>query len=110
MIRKITEKEYNEAPGVRRSALFNMAKSPAHYKWSVDNPAKETPALAFGRALHCCVLEPAVFESTYAVAPSVSKATKAGERRGRFLKRTPPERKSSRKRIFTSAWLFAIAS
>lgn len=78
MIRKITEKEYNEAPGVRRSALFNMAKSPAHYKWSVDNPAKETPALAFGRALHCCVLEPAVFESTYAVAPSVSKATKAG--------------------------------
>lgn len=74
----MTEKAYNDAPGVRRSALFNMSKSPAHYKWALDHPQKDTSALQFGRAVHCAVLEPDKFETEYLVAPTASKATKAG--------------------------------
>ena len=76
----ITEAEYNAAPGVRRSALFNMAKSPAHYKWAMDHPQADSPALLLGRAVHCAVLQPEIFDSCYAVAPSANKSTKEGRR------------------------------
>lgn len=45
-------------------------RSPAHYKaWCEGEQEKETPALAFGRAYHCRVLEPDVFARTYKVMP-----------------------------------------
>lgn len=75
---EMNEAAYNAAPGIRRSTLFEMSRSPAHYKWAKENPSKDTPALQFGRALHCAVLEPDKFETEYLVAPTASKATKAG--------------------------------
>lgn len=63
----MTEKEYNAAPGIRRSALWKLTKSPAHFKWELDHPAEPTPALVFGAAAHCAVLTPELFESQYAV-------------------------------------------
>lgn len=77
-MRSLSEAEYNAAPGIRRSTLFQMSKSPAHYKWALTEAHKDTPALAFGRALHMAVLEPEAFDASYAVAPTISKATKAG--------------------------------
>lgn len=46
-------------------------QSPAHYAhWIADPEAGiETPALRFGKALHCAVLEPDVFARTYCVLP-----------------------------------------
>ncbi len=79
-MRNITEAEYNAAPGIRRSALFNMSKSPAHYKWALDHPQPDSPALLLGRAVHCAVLQPEIFDQCYAVAPGASKATKEGRK------------------------------
>ena len=54
----MTEKEYREHPGVNKSTLWEIRKSPAHYKWALENPsegavtfgltATETPADATG--------------------------------------------------------------
>lgn len=56
---------------VSKSALDLVQRSPAHYKAWIDGVSEdqETPALAFGRAFHCALLEPAVFEQTYATEP-----------------------------------------
>ena len=74
----MTEREYNALPGVRRSTLFHMAKSPAHYKWASENPTKDTPALLFGRAFHAAVLQPEEFTNGFAIMPAVDRRTKAG--------------------------------
>lgn len=54
------------------SGLKQMLRSPAHFKHWCANPEddKQSPALTFGRALHCAVLEPEVFERTYIVLPA----------------------------------------
>jgi hypothetical protein len=54
---------------VNKGALDQLARTPAHYRAWVDGADEgETPALVFGRALHCAVLEPEVFDQTYIVA------------------------------------------
>lgn len=58
---------------VNSGALKLLAtKTPAHYRaWVdevVDETEGETAAKAFGKALHCAVLEPDVFERTYIIA------------------------------------------
>lgn len=63
----MTEKEYNEAPGIRRSALWKLTKSPAHFKWELEHPPEPTAALIFGTAAHCAVLTPELFKEQYAV-------------------------------------------
>lgn len=47
-------------------------RSPAHFKHWVEHPDadRETPALRFGKALHCAVLEPVVFDRTYCILPA----------------------------------------
>jgi hypothetical protein len=56
---------------VSNSALKEFARTPLHYKAWVDGAVEdvETPALAFGRAYHCAVLEPEKFLRTYVVEP-----------------------------------------
>lgn len=51
---------------VSKGALDRIAKTPAHYRAWVDGAeSAETPALAFGRALHARILEPDTFARTY---------------------------------------------
>lgn len=53
-----------------KSALDEVARSPAHYlAWLHGHESKKGPALAFGRALHMAQLEPERFEQTYVVLP-----------------------------------------
>lgn len=75
----MTEKEYNEAEGVRRSDLWKMEDSPEKFKFYQTHPFERTPAMAFGSACHKRVLEPADFSSEYAVAPNVNRVTKEGK-------------------------------
>lgn len=75
----MTEKEYNAANGIRRSALWRMHESPEKYKWFLDNTEPATPALIFGSAVHKLLLEPVDFEDEYAVAPPVDRRTKTGK-------------------------------
>jgi len=70
---------YDSIPAVRRSALWEIRKSPAHYKYAVENPKEPTPALTFGIAAHKYILEPEDFWNCYAIAPKVDRRTKAGK-------------------------------
>ena len=49
---------YAAIDAVNWSTLKEMAKSGAHYRHRLTTPRKDTPAMRFGRAVHCAVLEP----------------------------------------------------
>ena len=55
-----------------------------HMKASLDGQfeEKDTPALQFGRALHCKLLEPATFAQRYLVSGPCSALLKSGARKG----------------------------
>jgi hypothetical protein len=61
------------------SALKSFAKSPNHYIQYVTGKTEASPAMTFGSALHCYVLEPQEFEKRYAVSPKVDRRTKEGK-------------------------------
>lgn len=79
----MTNKEYRKAEGVSRSDLWLMSKSPLHYKYHIENPVKQTPALAFGSAMHKMVEAKGVekdFLEEFAVKPaSINKKTVKGK-------------------------------
>ena len=75
----MTEQEYNQKEGNRRSDLWRMEESAEKYRWCLDHPAEQTPAMAFGVAAHKMMLEPATFGDEYAIAPNVDKRTKEGK-------------------------------
>ena len=76
----MTEREYNELEGVRRSDLWKMNESPEKYKYALEHPMDPTPALSFGSATHKLILEDQEeFNKEYAVAPVVDKRTSLGK-------------------------------
>lgn len=75
----MNEMEYNQAEGIRRSDLWKMEDSPEKFRWFLDHPVEQTPAMAFGSACHKYILEKDSFGDEYAVAPQVDKRTKAGK-------------------------------
>lgn len=75
----MTNKEYRQDPGISRSDLFEMRKSPLHFQYQMTHPKEDTPALLFGRSLHKMILEPGDFESEFAVCPTVNRRTKAAK-------------------------------
>lgn len=54
---------------VSKSQLDRVARSPLHYRHYMSTPSVSTPAMAFGSALHCAVLEPHLYAEQYAVQP-----------------------------------------
>lgn len=66
---------HTEAPGLSASGLKLMAKSPAHY--ACREEYQETPAMAFGSAVHCAVLEPDVYAEAYEVYPDKTRFSQA---------------------------------
>lgn len=69
--------DYHAGPGISKSQLDQVAKSPAHWKASLEIERKETPALRIGRLFHNVVLEPDSIN--LAVAPKVDRRTKVGK-------------------------------
>lgn len=73
---------YHGGPGISKSGLDDIARSPFHYyslHLDPKRPAEEErkgDALE-GALLHCALLEPDQFDRRYAVGPDVSRATKA---------------------------------
>ena len=47
----MTEQEYRRAEGVNKSSLWNLMRSPAHYKYYLENQREDTQAYKFGRAV-----------------------------------------------------------
>ena len=86
----IHEAEYHALPGESSSKLAKILRSPLHYQHAVRTPSEDTASLAFGRALHCAVLEPDRFAAEYTVADhrdgmtpaEKSAATKAAKATG----------------------------
>ena len=75
----MTENEYNQAEGIRRSDLWRMEESPEKFRWYQKHPIEQTKSMAFGSACHKMILEPDTFGDEYAVAPQVDKRTNAGK-------------------------------
>lgn len=76
----MTEQEYRQAEGVNKSTLWNLRRSPAHYKYYLDNPREDTQAFAFGRAVHAAILTPAAYKREFVTIPAgIDRRTKAGK-------------------------------
>ena len=76
----MTEQEYRSAPGVNKSTLWNLRRSPAHYKYFLDNPPEDTPSMKIGRAVHSLILTPDLYGEEFAVLPEgIDRRTKAGK-------------------------------
>lgn len=56
---------YADKTHVTCSMLKHLLKSPAHLKSYLDNPPESTPAMVFGSAFHCMVLEPDNFNDRF---------------------------------------------
>jgi len=72
----ISNEEYHKSKGLSASGLKLLARSPAHYKYSVR---EETPAMRRGTATHTAVFEPERFARDYIAAPTLDRRTKAGK-------------------------------
>jgi exodeoxyribonuclease VIII len=74
---------YHAGPGISKSGLDLVARSPLHYWNRYLNPDREpvepTPAMQLGTAIHTAVLEPDRFADEYAIAPKVDRRTKDGK-------------------------------
>lgn len=68
-----------------KGALDKVNRSPAHYlAWVMGKLAQEeSPALAFGKALHCRILEPTRFRRVYVVEPDFGDCRKKENREHR---------------------------
>ncbi len=63
---------YHAGPGISKSGLDRIDKSPAHYLSYRKKENKQTDAMRFGAAMHTCFLEPAVFAAEYVIEPKFS--------------------------------------
>lgn len=70
---------YEDMPGIRRSDLWKISKTPLHFRYEMDHPTEPTPAMVFGIAAHKMILEPDTFYQDFAITPVVDKRTKEGK-------------------------------
>ena len=70
---------YHKGPGISKSDLDKVHRSPAHFLASLEQPDEPTEAMMLGTAFHAAVLEPERFKEEYTVAPEVNRRTKAGK-------------------------------
>ena len=77
--KNMTNNEYHQSPGISKSGLDLINRSPAHYRWAKDNPTEQTPAMRIGSLTHLATLEPDRFNSECIVMPSMDRRTKAGK-------------------------------
>lgn len=73
--------KYHAGPGVSRSQLTDIMRSPAHYreKHILGGQENRTTALIVGSAVHCKVLEPEKYDLEYIVAGKIDRRTKDGK-------------------------------
>ena len=88
--------DYFAVPALSASLAKKLAISAAHGREFMLNPPKQTPAMAFGTAVHATILEPHR-QDVFVVRPDdLDRRTKDGKRATPNLK--PPVWRSSRRR------------
>lgn len=76
----MSDREYHSERALSASGLKQYARTAAHWAAIWAEEGKETPALLFGRAFHCAILEPEKFAREYIVKPGgMTFATKEGK-------------------------------
>lgn len=74
------EDYHADRSAVSKSWLDQIDRSPAHLRAYLDGQREETPAMTFGRLVHCAVLEPDLLDDQFAVIPSdINRRTKVGK-------------------------------
>jgi hypothetical protein len=72
--------QYAAIPAANFSTLKHMSRSPAHAQAAMHEPSEQTPAMAFGEAVHAAILEPMRFQSQWICTPDFPDGrTKAGK-------------------------------
>lgn len=61
--------DYSAIPALNWSRLKHMATSPRLYRWREEHTEPDKPAYAFGRLVHCALLEPDRWDRDYVVQP-----------------------------------------
>jgi len=74
----MTLQDLNERP-LSYSSIKEFAKSPKHFINYRNKPKEITPALTYGQALHCMLLEPQEFNNTFIVSPKFDLRTTIGK-------------------------------
>jgi len=66
---EISNSDYHSGPGISKSGLDLIRRSPAHYQYAIsaDNDNQPTPAQQIGTAFHTLLLEPHLFDEQYAL-------------------------------------------
>jgi len=69
LVPKLARDDYCAVPAISPSVLVEGLKSMKHLRHAWYNPRPDTPDLEFGRAVHCLLFEPRVFEARYTFYP-----------------------------------------
>lgn len=77
--RALGRSAYDKQRRVNWSTLKHLGVSGAHYMHALTAPAKDTPALKLGRAVHVAVLEPELYSALYVVWTGGRRAGKEWE-------------------------------
>jgi len=76
----LTWEHYQEAVGLRKSHLDLIHRSPAHLQQELLEPTPATDAMKWGSLFHMFILEPDLFDASYAVLPEkLDMRTNAGK-------------------------------
>lgn len=84
LIKDMSNDDYHRGPGISKSHLDKIAKSPAHY-WAayIDpnrEPSEPTAAMRMGTLIHTAVLEPDTLSARTIIAPEgIDRRTKDGK-------------------------------
>ena len=75
----MSHEEYNNIVALNYSGAKLLLRSPLHYKVSLTEEKKDTPALQMGRLVHLMALQPEVYADRVAISLPVDRRTKEGK-------------------------------
>ena len=75
----LDNEKYHAMPGLSKSGIDHLQRSPAHYQAWKQTPQVETLAMKLGSLIHCAVLEPECFHERYYVGSNHDKRTTVGK-------------------------------
>ena len=75
----MSHEEYNKIVALNYSGAKLLLRSPLHYKASLTEEKKDSPALLMGRLVHLMALQPEVYADRVVISPTVDRRTKDGK-------------------------------